>query len=201
MKPTSANLNLILAGFGVQRWHTNEYVIKRETVGHHTARALALLFYLYDDNPSIKAVKCVLHHDVTEYFTGDTPAQAKWEWPSLKINLERIEDEVARLNNLSDWALEQGEYWAVKFVDVTDAALKALDEMVAGNVHFAVILARLLAAQDQLLKKCNKFDWYDRGMDLKMIIYDNPHINIEEVRQDYAKTHPEEAARHTKARS
>jgi 5'-deoxynucleotidase YfbR-like HD superfamily hydrolase len=81
--------------FMVRRYHTTGHVSRDETVGHHTANVMAILFYLYDDGPPLLLLKAALHHDATELATGDIPATAKWAHPGLAEALLKAEKEVA----------------------------------------------------------------------------------------------------------
>lgn len=129
---------LALNGFGVRRFHTIPHVVTQETVGHHTAGVMAIIFCLYDQDPPLRLVRAALYHDVSEWVTGDIPATAKWDFPALKEASERAEEEVMGAAGL-ELVLDLEEAHVLKFADMLSLVIKAHDEVLCGNSFMLVV--------------------------------------------------------------
>ncbi len=175
-----ANLELIRDGFMVQRYHTVGYVINRETVGHHTANVIALLFFLFDEAPPLELVRAALHHDVPEKMTGDVPATAKWLSEELSSALAGLERKVVEDNALMPYShIPPHLLPFLKFADYIDLVFKSIDEMAAGNHHFAEILGNGLMAIRKLLD--GPLADHKNAQMLYAMVLNNHHIFIQEV--------------------
>lgn len=85
-------LNMLRDGMNVERFHTIPSA-GRQTVGHHTANVIGLLYLAYvPDLPPEYLLKAALVHDMPEAFTGDTPANVK-RVRGLALELDVIEAE------------------------------------------------------------------------------------------------------------
>lgn len=177
-----ADLGLIRVGFQVQRWHTEGYVHVRETVGHHTSNVIAIIFFLFDDNPPIELIRAALHHDVIECVTGDSPAMAKWGFPEFKAAHDSVEGKVAAAHNIQ---ITLPEHLApfLHYADTLDAAFKASDEVVAGNQHFLVVLGRLLVKLKEMI--LGPLADHAVAQQLFQMLLNNPILNIEEIQHDH----------------
>jgi 5'-deoxynucleotidase YfbR-like HD superfamily hydrolase len=129
-------------GNQVTRWHTRP-MIRRETVGEHTANVLAIVFALCGgDTPSPELIGATLMHDIAEQWTGDVPATAKWEMPVLKENLDDLEDKMMRQNWLKSPKLTDEEKLTLKWADMLDLCYTCLVELDMGNRTISEVFER-----------------------------------------------------------
>lgn len=138
-------LYLIENGFNVKRFHT-EPLIREDTVGHHSAGVAGIIFWLYGKNkPSIELIEAALFHDIAEYSTGDTPAQAKWVNPDLHRELYRTEDAIwQELNRLPPHkALDTDGEFVLMYADNMECVKKVLHEMEMGNTRICFVAERI----------------------------------------------------------
>lgn len=186
-----ADLQLVLEGMGVQRWHTEPYVLKRETVGEHTARMLGIVCFMFEDKPPVELVLAVLHHDVPERITGDMPATVKWANPKLADALTEVEvqiDEEAGLKTVLPPHLTP----FLKFADMADLCFKAADEITAGNMFFTPILARGMHALKKLLQ--GPLADHQAAQEVYNMIISNPFVFVEEIVHDHTQKAPPQNA-------
>jgi HD containing hydrolase-like enzyme len=135
-----AEVGFIREAFMVRRYHTVGYVAQTETVGHHTANVIAILFHLFDDNPPLYLVRHALHHDAAEAHTGDIPATAKWKFPALAKAAEEAETQVAEAVGLETVKMDDLHRDLLKFADMMDLCFKSVEELTYGNEAFQVVL-------------------------------------------------------------
>ena len=129
-------------GNQVARWHTRP-MIRRETVGEHTANVLAIVFALCgDENPSPALISATLLHDTAEQWTGDVPATAKWEMPILKENLDELERKMMTQNWLRVPELTDEEKLTLKWADMLDLCYTCLAELNMGNRTISEVFER-----------------------------------------------------------
>lgn len=124
----------LLDGLLVKRFHTVN-VLKEQTVGQHSAEALALLVIAYPDS-SPNLMKAVLFHDLMELCTGDTPAPVKQRSAEVKATLDSMEDEgYQRAFGTDDPfpKLSDEDNHRLKFVDRLSGLLTCVREMSMGN--------------------------------------------------------------------
>lgn len=150
------NLQLTRKSNNVRRYHT-ETLIKEETVGQHCANVAATIIYLYKESstglPSAPLLMSALQHDVSEVYTGDVPAPAKWGNPLLDAQL-RLEDKAfRRANDVLPFFLTQLEYQVFKFADIFDVLCKCDEENSLGNdtlheMRQRAVDAAIVAAKD-----------------------------------------------------
>jgi 5'-deoxynucleotidase YfbR-like HD superfamily hydrolase len=135
-------IKTVRAGNSVTRWHTRR-MHKYETVGEHTANVLAIVFALCGDaNPSPELIGATLLHDTAEQWTGDVPATAKWEMPTLKENLDALEDKMMRQNWLKTPQLTDEEKLTLKWADMLDLCYTCLGELDMGNRAISEVFER-----------------------------------------------------------
>lgn len=127
-------------GTRVKRYHTVDCLVG-ETVGHHSANVAILCVLISEQKPSATLLLAALTHDLSEQFTGDVPATAKWESPELKEALDRMERKYDKA-----WAptllITGYEQKVLKQADMLDLCFKAMEEVKMGNWQFKPILAR-----------------------------------------------------------
>jgi 5'-deoxynucleotidase YfbR-like HD superfamily hydrolase len=132
-------IQMVRSGNKVRRFHTVDLLVP-ETVGHHSANVALICAYLVEF-PSLNLIMAALHHDLTEQWTGDVPATAKWESQKLKDTLTEIENKY----DFCRWKLTEGDYAILKWADMLDLCYKCVDEMKLGNSTVSPILNRGLA--------------------------------------------------------
>lgn len=114
----------IRKGFQVRRYHT-EPIIQEETVGHHTANVIGILFDFYHPWPVPHGVLIhALLHDVPECYTGDIPAPAKKENPDLAVIVNQMDRNWCASHMLVFPILREGEWEVFKWADAYDCVLK-----------------------------------------------------------------------------
>lgn len=123
----------------VKRYHTVS-TIKTQTVGEHSFNMCMILYKLVDE-PSANLLKAVLFHDLPEIITGDIPATAKWNFPSLDQVLSAVESVVINENNW-DVELTEEEKKILKYADMIELVMFAKDELSLGNSNMRVIFDR-----------------------------------------------------------
>ena len=140
----------------MRRYHTVPHVAITETVGHHTANVIALLFVIYRGTPPVHLIRRALHHDVAEATMGDVPATAKWKFPEVRKALHQAEEVLERRYSLAtDASLTPVEKEILKFADMYDLTLKAEEEVKAGNQYFNEIY---LNGREYLVKHYSNHD-------------------------------------------
>jgi 5'-deoxynucleotidase YfbR-like HD superfamily hydrolase len=132
-------IDYIRNGMRVRRFHTVDMHVT-ETVGHHSAN-VAMLCQVLHPACSKELLLAALTHDLTEQFTGDIPATAKWGSPALACALNDIEEE----NDLYPSNLTSFEASILKQADMLDLCFKCAEEVRMGNSSAAVILGRGVA--------------------------------------------------------
>lgn len=177
LKPKKASYGFLRNSFMVRRYHTVAHVHKEETVGHHTANVLGILFHLYDDHPPLYLIRHVLHHDAMELATGDVPATSKWAFPDLAAALKKAEAEVAERQGLTIHILTPEEEAIVKFADVMDLCFKSVEELAAGNDVFSHVLANGMSVVRALLE--NALKNHQQAHTMYAILKSNKYVQIE----------------------
>lgn len=130
----------IRAGNAVTRWHTRR-MHRYETVGEHTVNVLAIVYALAG-TPSPDLIGATLLHDTAEQWTGDVPATAKWEMPTLKENLDALEEKMMHQNMLSVPDITEDEKIVLKWADMLDLCYTCLDELNMGNRSISEVFDR-----------------------------------------------------------
>jgi len=130
-------------GGAVERCHTIPHH-GSYTVGQHSYDALSLLLVLHPD-PTLALVKAVLWHDVPERWTGDVPANAKWDNHRLAHALAVSEGKVfdaLGLGPLFEGLSEEECSW-LHAVDRLELWLWCQDQLALGNSNVRVVQKNL----------------------------------------------------------
>ena len=175
----SADYGYIREAFFVRRYHTVGHVHKEETLGHHTANVVAIIFFLFDDHPPLFLIRHALHHDVPELATGDIPATTKWQHPEIAKSLEAAEAAVIENMGLENTPLEPLHRDLLKFADMMDLCFKSVEELAVGNDAFTHILYNGLVYVRALLADGLKD--HVRAHALYRMLENNKFIHIKEV--------------------
>lgn len=185
MPKKGPNYGMIREAFNVQRYHTVHPKILNQTVGHHTANVISTLFFLYNDRPPIEVIWNALVHDVPEIVTGDIPAPAKWAFPALEKGLDTAEQIVRNDNVLQGYVLSEMDIGLLKFADMFDLCCHAMDEMMAGNMTFDVILGRGIMYLRRLMD--GPLRGHQGCESLMEFLKSNPYIDVQEILTNQAK--------------
>jgi 5'-deoxynucleotidase YfbR-like HD superfamily hydrolase len=132
-------IRYIRDGMRVRRYHTVDMNVT-ETVGHHSAN-VAMLCQVLHPTCRKELLLAALTHDLTEQFTGDIPATAKWDSPALGYALNDLEERHDRFPT----DLTVFELSVLKQADMLDLCFKCAEEVRMGNGFAATILARGVA--------------------------------------------------------
>jgi 5'-deoxynucleotidase YfbR-like HD superfamily hydrolase len=131
---TAEQIGNLFRAYDVKRYHTLP-LHREQTVGDHTARVLALAFYLHWEAPSVDLVQAILEHDAYEFLTGDIPATAKWFGNFGKVvdELERRMDQAYTLNFRCCDKLSGEELLVLKVADMLELCCRCSAEVMMGN--------------------------------------------------------------------
>lgn len=108
--------------------------IGHQTVAEHSYHVAMLCLRLTGGRASVELLKSALYHDLAETMTGDVPAPAKWANPTLKSELEHIEQRFDIVNGLCV-VLTAEERLTLKYADSLECAFYAVDQLMLGNRH------------------------------------------------------------------
>lgn len=129
----------------VDRYHVKR-TIRRQSVAEHTFGVLMLVKQVLEGVRPTAVVRlnvvyeAVMHHDLTELFTGDLPGPVKRANPTLALTLGLIEEELYPLHRNYDLTPE--EEALIKWADRMELVLWCLEEFRMGNTFVADIVAR-----------------------------------------------------------
>jgi 5'-deoxynucleotidase YfbR-like HD superfamily hydrolase len=131
--PDHDELNLIISGLAVQRFHTVPST-HPESVGHHSALVCHVLLHLMAPTvPSQELLVAALRHDLAEAVTGDIPGPTKRALLDLRAELAQFEDAVLEAFRMRMPTLTGEEAWALKMADNLAGAIQCLQELACGN--------------------------------------------------------------------
>lgn len=133
------------AGSAVTRMHTMR-VLQRQNIAEHSWGVAMILRYLYAPALPSSAVLCAaLLHDVPESYTGDAPANVKWNNPVVTAEYDRMErtywaDHEA---DVPTECLTEDERTLLKLADSADLLMYALREIHMGNTALSIVALRV----------------------------------------------------------
>lgn len=133
-------LDYLLNAGEVQRFHTIR-TIRPQDIANHSWRVAIILLHVWPDAP-VHVIKAALYHDVSEYFTGDVPATAKWCAPNLKRSLNDLDDWIRNKYDLNIDLTEE-EKRVLKWCDHCDLALRSWEEYRMGNTFHGLIVRNI----------------------------------------------------------
>lgn len=104
-----------------------------DTVASHSWNATTLLLVL-NPTASRKLIIYMLHHDITERWTGDIPAAAKGMFPTIMLGVKEAEKSLEQEMNLpsADGLTEEEQQWA-RAIDALESALWCHEQLAMGN--------------------------------------------------------------------
>lgn len=128
----NTQLSVMMRAFNVERYHLVP-TARRQTVGDHTARVIALLFYFTDGKPSLQLVQAALEHDALEGLTGDIPATAKWDVTFGKAVKELEKSFNHEIGFKAEEGLTPEEMQLLKMADIVELCVWSSCEVAMGN--------------------------------------------------------------------
>ena len=164
--------------FQIKRYHTVSHTAMQDTVGHHTANVIGLLYFLFDDAPPLGVVSNALYHDALELLTGDIPATAKWSDTQFNEALTKFEERLAKKVGIPLAKMSEQESNLLRLADIMDCCLKSVDEIMAGNQMYFPILANGVNVAGTLVRSLKG---HARAAELFTALMQHPHINIVEL--------------------
>ena len=170
----------------IKRFHTVRTVQNPETVGHHTAGVMSILFFLYDEPPA-SLVKYALFHDAHEMATGDIPATAKWNFPELAEQVRNAEQFIDNHYELPTCPKAYQDVF--KFADMMDLCFKCLEEISTGNLNFVPILQRGINFCIELHKDKRDVQKLPGTAELIAMILGSPFFPFNEVADEHSTKH------------
>ena len=133
-------LNMTRLAGKIQRIHvyptnTTDYISR------HSNNVAIICYWLSPNSCDSEILLAALFHDLSEFETGDIPANAKWEHPELKEILLKItnkfEDEWELKIEISD-----NQKVILKLADSLEFLLTSIEELEHGNRHMLEPLRR-----------------------------------------------------------
>jgi 5'-deoxynucleotidase YfbR-like HD superfamily hydrolase len=104
----------------VRRWHSNADLSHTvDPIVGHSGRVAIIINHLWP-NCRKDLIVAAIHHDLSEYVTGDVRGDTKRENPKLDAELSRVERKAADDMGLS-FDISEGEEVMLKFADKLDA--------------------------------------------------------------------------------
>jgi 5'-deoxynucleotidase YfbR-like HD superfamily hydrolase len=160
-------LKAIRKGGDVTRYHT-EPTLGPQSVGSHSWGVALIVMALEPGNVSTNLLQAALVHDISEYWTGDTPANVKWNNDELVSNLKNCENFVNEVLGIN-FLLDAREKQILEFADKLELLLYCLEQRRMGNQNVDLIVSRVA-------------NWWDeRGIEHKIAnsIYNDILIDYE----------------------
>jgi 5'-deoxynucleotidase YfbR-like HD superfamily hydrolase len=136
-------IDILRAGASVQRYHTWR-TLRRQTVGEHTHGVMTILIDITPPDLLSSSLLCACaYHDISELLTGDLPSPAKREYPELKKAAhEATVDFETGMGLIMGLSTEQQKL--LRFADIMECCLWALEELYMGNRYARRIVANAL---------------------------------------------------------
>jgi 5'-deoxynucleotidase YfbR-like HD superfamily hydrolase len=126
---TERQVNLLISGFAVKRFHTVP-TIGQETVGHHSALVAAFVTLIWPEK--LHLLPHALIHDVAESITGDVPSPGK----RLFVDRERLkkaEGDILEAADLLLPPLSAEDQRSLKICDILAGMAACRQELRMGN--------------------------------------------------------------------
>jgi 5'-deoxynucleotidase len=139
-------LRLMRTAARVRRVHTMP-TIHPQTVGEHTFGVMAILYEICHEGVPPALMVAALQHDAPEAITGDVPSPAKWRHPTLEDALRVAEAKISIEFDLQPHELLSAvEHRLLKFADLMELAIFAIEEVDTGNSAMATVARNALTA-------------------------------------------------------
>lgn len=148
---TNEWLNMTRLAGKIQRIHiyptnTTDYISR------HSNNVAILCYWLDPNECNRELLLAALFHDLSEFETGDIPANAKWEHPDLKEVLNRITNKWEKEWEL-DIEISNNQRTLLKLADSMEFLLTCIEELEHGNRHMLEPLRRSFYSIGEQAKK------------------------------------------------
>lgn len=134
-----SNIQKIRQGGNVKRWHITP-IIGEQTVAAHSWGVACILLELYPE-ASANLIKAALYHDVAEGYTGDLPAQVKWEYEGLDKELKKVEARIEAKLGIQ-FELTTKEASLLKIADTLELLIFCVEQVTLGNKNMVDVFNR-----------------------------------------------------------
>jgi 5'-deoxynucleotidase YfbR-like HD superfamily hydrolase len=124
------NFDTLYEAGRIKRFHTVA-THQTQTVAAHTWGVMMIVLKICPE-PSLELIRAVTFHDIAECTTGDIPATAKWDYPSLKREAESIEQTFNVAHGIYA-SLTPLEERILKWADMAELVLFCEQEIRLGN--------------------------------------------------------------------
>ncbi len=114
--------------------HHNYPILGEQRVSDHTWRMLIIAKEIFPEKCGPHFISAVLYHDVTEYKTGDVPANAKWKNKNLRKGLKELKEEIEKELVLQH-DLSKHEKQALQYCDRLEHMIFCLEQRKLGNTY------------------------------------------------------------------
>lgn len=140
----------IRKGGAVRRWHTQPVHSQQTVAAHSWGVAMLLREIVASDKLTVNLLMAGLDHDVPEYDTGDTPANAKWRSKPLTDALNAMEQDIElELGIVHD--LNEYETLMLRAADIMELLWFCIEERRLGNTTMDDVFDRALVYTRRLL--------------------------------------------------
>jgi len=152
------DLLTILASGNVCRWHREE--LPAQSVAAHSWRACIIAWGL---GASKEVIEALMFHDVDELYTGDIPADMKWQAPEdFRRILHSMSMKWREANSVPEPWLNDRRQKLLKLADWSEALLYCVEQRRQGNQCAALIFWRLFYRCEDLAFDKHHTDWINR---------------------------------------
>lgn len=133
-------VEFVINGGQVRRWHTWP-VIKEDSVAAHSFGVAWWCILIYNFRPGVFLLMAALQHDLTEFATGDMPAQVKLD-EDLGRAMGVLEQRSLDLSGMPLAALTEEEQLVLVFADKLDGITCMVRERRFGNRTTGLVVHR-----------------------------------------------------------
>lgn len=135
-------INTVYKGGAVRRFHTVP-VTSHETVAEHSFGVAVMVLALTNNNASKNLMLAALFHDLAEQVTGDIPATAKWNHPTIKVAAQVAEHAFHTEHGLTV-DLSEREQLILKWADLLQLMFYCKAQRDLGNKNMNPVFARVV---------------------------------------------------------
>lgn len=133
---TYERVSFLREAANVRRSHTLRQ-LQPYTLAQHSFGLLLILSAIYekiDASMPYAIVRAAMYHDLSEKFTGDMPATAKWHDEGLKNELSRVSTAYEIENDLRGY-LPSSHARLLSWCDLFEFACNQMEELRLGNTY------------------------------------------------------------------
>lgn len=132
----------------VTRYHTWPRT-REQSVGEHTWQMLRLTYKIWDGVPP-HVIEYLVHHDTAEIAVGDIPFPVKRDNPSLKLMMDRLEEQALKDMDIQQPEILPEEYRIIKYLELLEMAEWGMEEIRRGNQFAELVMQRCISAMEHM---------------------------------------------------